>query len=151
MFAKGYIHWQKHGQKASTREKISLTKMARDKIRKDDETAFFVPSLHFSLMNGSQKQASTSTPLTFSCLWQPSLMASPSLVFKVPVRKIIISVVKRSFLNGPIPASFMVYFCIFMQTSLQLYKKYMWKMSIQYMVLGFESTTFRTWVSSHNH
>ena len=27
----------------------------------------------------------------------------------------------------------------------------MWKMSIQYTVLGFEPTTFRTWVSSHNH
>ena len=25
------------------------------------------------------------------------------------------------------------------------------KMSIQYMVLGFKPTTFRTWVSSHNH
>ena len=27
----------------------------------------------------------------------------------------------------------------------------MWKMSIQYTVLGFELTTFGTWVSSHNH
>ena len=27
----------------------------------------------------------------------------------------------------------------------------MWKMSIQYMVLGFEPTTFGTWVSSHDH
>ena len=27
----------------------------------------------------------------------------------------------------------------------------MWKMSIQYMVLGLEPMTFRTWVSSHNH
>ena len=31
------------------------------------------------------------------------------------------------------------------------YKKYMWKMSIQYTVLEFEPTTFGTWVSSHNH
>ena len=27
----------------------------------------------------------------------------------------------------------------------------MWKISIQYMVLGFKPTSFRTWVSSHNH
>ena len=27
----------------------------------------------------------------------------------------------------------------------------MWKMSIQYTALGFEPTTFRTWVSFHNH
>ena len=31
------------------------------------------------------------------------------------------------------------------------YNKLMWKMSIQYTVLEFEPTTFRTWVSSHNH
>ena len=29
--------------------------------------------------------------------------------------------------------------------------KYVWKIAIQYTVLGFEPTTFRTWVSSHNH
>ena len=31
------------------------------------------------------------------------------------------------------------------------YNRYMWKMSIQYKVPGFEPMTFRTWVSSHNH
>ena len=31
------------------------------------------------------------------------------------------------------------------------YNKYMWKMSIQYMVPGFEPMTFGTWVSTHNH
>ena len=31
------------------------------------------------------------------------------------------------------------------------YNKYMWKIYIHYTVLGFEPTTFRTWVSSQNH
>ena len=29
--------------------------------------------------------------------------------------------------------------------------QFMWKMSIQYLVPGFEPMTFLTWVSSHNH
>ena len=31
------------------------------------------------------------------------------------------------------------------------YTKSMWKMSIQYVTLGFKPTTFRTWVVTHNH
>ena len=45
-------------------------------------------------------------------------------------------------------------FCLFssFQTNItKFYIKYMWKMSIQYTVPGFEPTTFGTWVFSHNH
>ena len=42
------------------------------------------------------------------------------------------------------PGLFFIYFRLF-------YSKYMWKMSIQYTVPGFELMTFGTWVSSHNH
>ena len=45
------------------------------------------------------------------------------------------------------PASFLFIFGLFKQT-IEFYNKYMWKMSIQYMVPGFEPTTFGTWVSS---
>ena len=47
------------------------------------------------------------------------------------------------------PGLFFVYFRSF-QTN-NFYNKYMWKMSIQYMVPRFEPTTFGTQVSSHNH
>ena len=40
---------------------------------------------------------------------------------------------------------------VFSNKHLIFYNKYMWKMSIQYIGLGFEPTTFWTWVSSHNH
>ena len=51
--------------------------------------------------------------------------------------------------NGSSPATF----CLFssFKKHYNYYNKYMWKISIQYTVLGFEPTTFRTWVSSHNH
>ena len=53
--------------------------------------------------------------------------------------------------SGPIPASFCVYFRSF-QTNITIFSTNICeKMSIQYTVLGFEPTTFRTWVSSHNH
>ena len=42
-------------------------------------------------------------------------------------------------------------FSVFLNKHYNFYNKYMWKMSIQYTVPGFEPTTFRTWVSSHNH
>ena len=41
-------------------------------------------------------------------------------------------------------------FRLFKQT-LQFYNLKMWKVSIQYMVLGFEPMAFRTWLTSHNH
>ena len=55
--------------------------------------------------------------------------------------------------NGPIPASFSFIFGLFQTNNTIFYNKSMWKnvMSIQYMALGFEPTTFGTWVSSHNH
>ena len=38
------------------------------------------------------------------------------------------------------------------QTNITIFTTNIWeKMSIQYTVLGFETTTFRTWVSSHDH
>ena len=49
------------------------------------------------------------------------------------------------------PWPFFVYFQSFQSNIKFFYNKYMWKMSIQYMVPGFEPTTFRMWVSSHNH
>ena len=54
--------------------------------------------------------------------------------------------------NGPTPASFSFIF-FFSNKHENSYNKYMWKnvMSIQYMALGFEPTTFATQVSSHNH
>ena len=46
-------------------------------------------------------------------------------------------------------------FCLFLVFSnkhwYNFYNKSMWKMSIQYMALGFEPTTFLTWVVTHNH
>ena len=55
-----------------------------------------------------------------------------------------------SFFNGPFPASCLFIF-VFSNKHYYFYNKYMWKMSSHYIVLGFEPTTFRTWVSSHNH
>ena len=48
------------------------------------------------------------------------------------------------------PWPLFIYFCHFKQT-LQFLQQYMWNMSILYMVLGFEPTNFRTWVSTHNN
>ena len=48
-------------------------------------------------------------------------------------------------------ASFLFIFCLFNQTLNKFYNKSIWKMSIQYMALGFELTTFWLWVSSLNH
>ena len=46
--------------------------------------------------------------------------------------------------NGPTPASFLFIFGLFKQTSLQFLQQiYVKKMSIQYMVPGFEPTTFQ--------
>ena len=56
---------------------------------------------------------------------------------------------KFIFFNGN-PRLFLIYFRLFKQ-ELQFYSKYMEKFSIQYMVLGFEPTTSRTLISSHNH
>ena len=55
------------------------------------------------------------------------------------------------FKNGPTPASFLFIFGLFKQTLLQFLQQICEKMSIQYTVPGFEPTTFRSWVSSHNH
>ena len=64
-----------------------------------------------------------------------------------------------SFFNAPTPASFCL-FSVFSNKQYNFYNKSMWKnvqmkknvqMSIQYMAPGYEPTTFRTWVSSHNH
>ena len=46
---------------------------------------------------------------------------------------------------------FRLFSVFFKQTSIQFYNKLMPKMSIQYTALGFEPTTLRSWVSSHNH
>ena len=46
---------------------------------------------------------------------------------------------------------FFIYFCLFNQKLQILLQIDMWKMSIQYMVPGFELTTFQTWASFHNH
>ena len=49
------------------------------------------------------------------------------------------------------PGLFFVYFWSF-QTNITIFTTNICeKMSIQYTVLGFEPTTFGTWVSSHNH
>ena len=48
------------------------------------------------------------------------------------------------FKNGPTPASCIIYFQSFQTNSITVYNKYMWKMSIQYMVPGFEPTTLGT-------
>ena len=58
------------------------------------------------------------------------------------------------FKNGPSLVSFFVYFRSFHANNTNFYNKSMWKnvqMSIQYTELGFESTTLRTWVVTHNH
>ena len=47
-----------------------------------------------------------------------------------------------------LPQPFFIYFHLFKQTLQQVHVK---KMSIKYTVLGFEPTTFRSWVSSNNH
>ena len=53
-----------------------------------------------------------------------------------------------SFKNGPTRPLF-IYFCLFKHKFYNNVKCE--KMSIQYMVPGFELMTFWTWVSSHNH
>ena len=59
---------------------------------------------------------------------------------------------RQSFLkNGPTPASFCLFSVFSNKNHYNFYNKYMWKMSIQYVVTGFEPTTFGTWLSSHNH
>ena len=40
---------------------------------------------------------------------------------------------------------------VFSNKHVNFHNKCMWKMAIQYLVQGFEPTTFRTWVSSNNH
>ena len=58
----------------------------------------------------------------------------------------------QSFLNGPTPASFIVYFWSFQTNIITIFTTIICEqMSIQYTVLGFEHMTFGTWVSSHNH
>ena len=52
--------------------------------------------------------------------------------------------------NRPSPATFSFIF-VFSNKHYNFYNKYVWKMSIQYTVLGFEHMTFKKWVSSHNH
>ena len=52
-------------------------------------------------------------------------------------------VVSKVIFNRPSPATFSFIFVFS--------NKYMCKMSIYYTALGFEPTTFETWVSSHNH
>ena len=54
------------------------------------------------------------------------------------------------FFNGPSPATFSIIFFI-SNKHYHFYNKYMWKMYIQYVVLGFEPTAFWKWVSYHNH
>ena len=50
------------------------------------------------------------------------------------------------------PALFYRLFSVFSNKHhYNFYNKYLWKMSIQYMVLRFEPTTFGTWISSNNH
>ena len=52
----------------------------------------------------------------------------------------------------PTPASFSFIFGLFKQTNNTIFTTIQFeKMSIQYTALGFESTTFRTWVVTHNH
>ena len=48
------------------------------------------------------------------------------------------------------PGNFLIYFCLFKHIKNFTTNKYD-KMSIQYMVPGFELTTFGTRVSSNNH
>ena len=74
------------------------------------------------------------------------------LIVKIPLflwnLKCFIEAVAHSFKN-PRPL-FHLFSVFFKQTSIQFYNKLMWKMSIQYMALGFEPTTLISWVSSHN-
>ena len=55
--------------------------------------------------------------------------------------------------NGPTPASFSFIFSLFQQTIqfLQQINVKNVQVSIQYMAPGFEPTTFKTWVVTHNH
>ena len=46
---------------------------------------------------------------------------------------------------------FIVYFQPFQTNITTFYSNIMWKMSIQYLVPGFEPTASWTWASSHNH
>ena len=56
---------------------------------------------------------------------------------------------KNVFFKMEPPASFAFIF-IFSNKHYHFYSKYIWKLSIQYRVLGFKPTIFRTWVSSYN-
>ena len=49
------------------------------------------------------------------------------------------------------PGIFLVYFQSFQTNNTIFTTNQCWKMSIQYMVLGFEPTTSQAWVVTHNH
>ena len=49
------------------------------------------------------------------------------------------------------PGLLLFLFLVFSNKQYNFYSKSMWKMSIQYMVPGFEPMTSRAWVVTHNH
>ena len=53
--------------------------------------------------------------------------------------------------NGPFPASFIIYFWSFSHKHYNFYNNICEKLSIQYLLPGFEPTTSWAWVSCHNH
>ena len=57
---------------------------------------------------------------------------------------------RTSFLKWPFSASFHL-FLVFPTNDNIFFNKLMWKMTIQYLALGFKHTTFWLWVSSFNH
>ena len=56
----------------------------------------------------------------------------------------------KSFLNGP-SRSLFVNFWSFSNKHYKFYDKLAWKMCTQYTEMGFEPTSFRSWVSSRNN
>ena len=62
------------------------------------------------------------------------------------------SKLSKTFYKLANPASFIVYFRSFQANIITIFTTNMCeKMSIQYIVPGFEPTTFGTWVSYHDH
>ena len=80
----------------------------------------------------------------FQCLVFAKILGDK---FMGPVLQIFFTII---FKNGP--SRPLVHFIVVFQSKQHIFNnKQRWKMSIQYMALGFEPKTFGTWVSSHNH
>ena len=84
-------------------------------------------------------------PNQFDSTYIPTTQGLPN--FKWNLADCIANIVVK---NGPSQASFSFIFVLPNKHN-NFNNQYMWRMSIQYMVLGFEPMPLRTWVFDHKH